>query len=164
MALDIALAADRQRRTGAAALGRIGLAAFNSRCTLPLATRFVIPGVRDASLFPLLPLPSSPGGCFRPPPQHGWSSYDASKPIDVSGQLQEVRWVQSAWLATAVYNSKVEHCPRARVADGSARATRKCLQARPAGRLSTLGRNAREMRSSASSRRARRSIALILAA
>ena len=37
---------------------------------------------------------------------HGWSSYDASKPIDVSVKLKDVRWANPHGSATAVYNKQ----------------------------------------------------------
>jgi hypothetical protein len=37
---------------------------------------------------------------------HGWSSYDASKEINVSVQLQDVRWSNPHGSAKAVYNKQ----------------------------------------------------------
>ena len=62
---------------------------------------------------------------------HGWSSYDASKVIDVSVKLQEVRWSNPHGSAKAVYKKQRWNVVLAPVSRMEARGLTRAMLRRP---------------------------------
>ena len=62
---------------------------------------------------------------------HGWSSYDTSKPIDVSVKLQQVRWANPHGSAKAVYKKQRWNIVLAPVSRMEARGLTRAMLGKP---------------------------------